>query len=326
ARLCHSGRPAPAARACASAIETARIAFAPRRPLLAVPSSALRCMSMSRCRAGMPTTEAAISPLTAATACVTPLPSQRVLSPSRFSRASRSPVEAPEGTAARPQAPVSRRSSASTVGLPRESRICRAWMACIFTRASCLCSYVLSFTGAQSIDFGFERKCPLVERTDIRMIVCGDHDNAAFADRMASRVFSGVVANPGAARDEYVPVDDRIAQLRVTPHAHAGHQNAVVDLAEAVDAYVRPQHTARHRAARDDAAGRDDRVDGGAAPAWIAEDKLRGGRLWLVRAQGPLRIVQIELGVHMAQVHVGLVVRVERADVAPVLRAALVLV
>ena len=33
------------------------------------------------------------------------------------------PVEAPEGTAARPKLPSSRRTSTSTVGLPRESRI-----------------------------------------------------------------------------------------------------------------------------------------------------------------------------------------------------------
>ena len=36
------------------------------------------------------------------------------------------PVEAPDGTAARPKAPDSRRTSAYRVGLPRESRISRA--------------------------------------------------------------------------------------------------------------------------------------------------------------------------------------------------------
>ena len=44
--------------------------------------------------------------------------------PSRSSTASNSPVEAPEGTAARPTAPDSSSTSTSTVGLPRESRIC----------------------------------------------------------------------------------------------------------------------------------------------------------------------------------------------------------
>src|SRR5690606_22252353 len=40
--------------------------------------------------------------------------------------ASRAPVEAPDGVAARPNPPPARRTSASMVGLPRESRISRA--------------------------------------------------------------------------------------------------------------------------------------------------------------------------------------------------------
>src|SRR5690348_15309056 len=59
-----------------------------------------------------------------ATAFETPLPIQRFLSPSRNSIASFSPVDAPDGTAARPFAPLSRMTSASTVGLPRESMTC----------------------------------------------------------------------------------------------------------------------------------------------------------------------------------------------------------
>src|ERR1700730_10633382 len=69
----------------------------------------------------------AISVLALVTALSTPLPRYLDLSPSRSSRASCSPVEAPEGTAARPSAPPSRITSASTVGLPRESMTWRAW-------------------------------------------------------------------------------------------------------------------------------------------------------------------------------------------------------
>src|SRR6185436_13809722 len=75
----------------------------------------------------MPFSPAAISPLTLATACETPFPAQ-ASPPSRSSTASNSPVEAPEGTAARPRAPDSSATSTSTVGLPRESRIWRAWI------------------------------------------------------------------------------------------------------------------------------------------------------------------------------------------------------
>jgi hypothetical protein len=46
--------------------------------------------------------------------------------PSRSSTASNSPVDAPDGTAARPAAPDFSTKSTSTVGLPRLSTICRA--------------------------------------------------------------------------------------------------------------------------------------------------------------------------------------------------------
>src|SRR6266513_3841273 len=75
--------------------------------------------------ASFPNSSGAISLLILATALETPFPIQRFLSPSRSSIASFSPVEAPDGTAARPHAPLSSVTSASTVGFPRESKICR---------------------------------------------------------------------------------------------------------------------------------------------------------------------------------------------------------
>ena len=60
-----------------------------------------------------------------ATAPRTPLPEKRS-SPSRRSKASWLPVDAPDGAMARPWAPESRTISTSTVGLPRESSTSRA--------------------------------------------------------------------------------------------------------------------------------------------------------------------------------------------------------
>src|SRR6185503_7543620 len=75
--------------------------------------------------ASKPCNAGAITSLTLRTAFNTPLPPYRFLSPSRSSTASCSPVEAPDGTAARPISPPARTTSASTVGLPRESSISR---------------------------------------------------------------------------------------------------------------------------------------------------------------------------------------------------------
>ncbi len=75
----------------------------------------------------MPRTFAAIVSLTLAIAFSTPLPPKRLGSPSRRSSASWMPVDAPDGTAAEPVAPPSRVTVTVIVGLPRESRISRAW-------------------------------------------------------------------------------------------------------------------------------------------------------------------------------------------------------
>src|SRR5918998_1344380 len=79
----------------------------------------------------MPASAGAISFPTFSTARSTPLPRYAPASPSRSSTASNCPVEAPDGTAARPTAPDSSRTSTSTVGFPRESRIWRAPTAAI---------------------------------------------------------------------------------------------------------------------------------------------------------------------------------------------------
>ena len=87
-------------------------------------SARRRCPAWSA--ASAPIRFGAITSITLATAFRTPLPPKRALSPSRSSTASLAPVEAPDGTAARPTDPSASTTSTSTVGLPRESRISRA--------------------------------------------------------------------------------------------------------------------------------------------------------------------------------------------------------
>ena len=117
----NSETPSSAATAFAAASETPRIAFAPSRPLFGVPSSSTSVRSSPAwSRASAPASAAAISPFAFATARSTPFPPHSG-PPSRSSTASWTPVEAPDGTIARPTAPDSSRTSASTVGFPRES-------------------------------------------------------------------------------------------------------------------------------------------------------------------------------------------------------------
>ena len=114
------------ATACAAASETASVAFAPRRDLLGVPSRSIRRRSSAVwSSAAMPRNALAISPSTLATARCTSRP-PNAAPPSRSSIASRVPFDAPAGQIARPNAPSSSVTSASTVGRPRLSQTRRA--------------------------------------------------------------------------------------------------------------------------------------------------------------------------------------------------------
>ncbi len=85
------------------------MALAPSLPLFGVPSSSIITRSIPAWSVtDMPVISFAMTSLTFSTARCTPLPRYRSASASRSSTASRVPVDAPEGTAARPTSPSSR--------------------------------------------------------------------------------------------------------------------------------------------------------------------------------------------------------------------------
>jgi hypothetical protein len=113
------------------------MAFAPRLALFDVSSISFIRLSMAVWSVGsMPRILGAILSFTLATAPRTPLPMYR--SPwSRSSTASYAPVDAPLGTDARCSWPPDMMST-STVGLPRESKIWRAFTESMV--AICVCT------------------------------------------------------------------------------------------------------------------------------------------------------------------------------------------
>lgn len=127
------GSPLASAPALAVANETARIAFAPIFYLhqphsFQVPStSSTIFLSIQVCLVtSNPFKAGERISFTLETALRQPLPRKRFASLSRSSSASYTPVEAPDGTAALKSLPSLVITSASTVGLPRESMISRA--------------------------------------------------------------------------------------------------------------------------------------------------------------------------------------------------------
>src|SRR5689334_10454232 len=128
--------------------------------------------------AATPSSRGPSTSFTLRTASTTPLPTYRRASPSRSSTASCSPVEAPLGTAARPCAPLDRVTSVSTVGLPRLSRISRAWTSMIV-----LMNARVRETGQPSRGAGPASTRCGSGRGSVEVVVAGERDIHTFQAR-----------------------------------------------------------------------------------------------------------------------------------------------
>jgi hypothetical protein len=120
------------------------MAFAPNFDLFSVPSNSIIISSrLIWSKTLFPINASRKTVFTFSQAFNTPFPTKRFLSPSRNSTASCIPVEAPEGTAARPIIFLEVNTSTSTVGFPLESNISLDLTSIIFDIA-----YILALKNA----------------------------------------------------------------------------------------------------------------------------------------------------------------------------------
>src|SRR5256885_6674911 len=153
-----------------------------------------------------------------------------------------------------------------------------------------------------------------------------DDDDAGVGDVVAALIGFEVVTDFGAFGEADVAINDGAANARVAADADVIVQDGITDFAEAVDAHVVADNGFRNAAAGNDGTCRNDGVHTNAHAVGIAEDEFCGRILVLPGAERPGTIVQIEDRRNADEVHVGFVVGVERADVAPVLRSVAVFV
>src|SRR5262249_34630053 len=165
---------------------------------------------------------------------------------------------------------------------------------------------------------------PVAAGEGVGQLGLADDDDAVVGDdEAAAAVLVEVVADARVGRDLDVLVDDGPADAAVSADVHAVEQDRVLDHGEAVDAHVGRQDALADVSAAEDAALADHAVvrlaaaDVAAVPLFV-EDELRRRQLRLVGADRPLAVVQVQHRVDADQVHVGLVVGLQGADVAPV--------
>src|SRR3954449_6856470 len=103
--------------------------------------------------------------------------------------------------------------------------------------------YRLSVPSAR-IELRLDAKRVRIDGPDKRLVIFRHDDDAAIGDGVASAILVDVVADLRAARNEYVAIHDHAPQLCVPSDAHARHQDAFLDAAEAMDADVGAEHAA----------------------------------------------------------------------------------
>src|SRR5690606_529726 len=106
-------------------------------------------------------------------------------------------------------------------------------------------------------------------------------------------------------------VDDRALDHAPGADAYVGKDHRTLDIAALLDAHVREQQRLIHVRTGDDAAARDDGVHGHAAATFLIEHELRGRILPLISPDGPLLVVDVELGIDVHELHVRVVERID---------------
>src|SRR6266567_1861491 len=251
---------------------TPRMALAPRRPLLGVPSRSISVRSRPPWSSTLwPSTAAAISPSTLAIALSTPLPPNRSWSPSRSSTASWAPVLAPEGTIAVPES-ASVSTVTARVGLPRESRTSSALTASIWTTTRIL------------VDSG--ARCSMTPQNPVRGRAAAPSPPPRFRTAGASRALPALAkGTAGASRALLRPATAAGQELL------GGGAEAVVEQPGGVGEEDVGVHHHRHQVAA--VAGRRDHD---AATGIVGEAGLEPGRSGirpehLVEVVGRVRVV-----------------------------------
>src|SRR5712691_1585824 len=145
-----------------------------------------------------------------------------------------------------------------------------------------------------------------------------DDDDTGIGDMEAALVGFEVVADLGALGKADVAVDDGAADARVTADVHVVVDDGIQDIAVTVDADVVADDGFLNAAAGDDGASGDDGIESDAHALGIGKDKLGWRILVLPGTERPVLVIKIEDWRDADEVHVGFVIGVESADVAPV--------
>src|SRR6266550_3910676 len=145
-----------------------------------------------------------------------------------------------------------------------------------------------------------------------------DDDDTGIGDVEAALVGFQVEADLGALGKADVAVDDGATDARVAADVHVVVDDGIQDIAVTVDTDVVADDGFLNAAAGDDGTSGDDGIESDPHALGIGKDKLGWRILVLPGTERPVLVIKIEHRRDADEVHVGFVVGVEGADVAPV--------
>jgi hypothetical protein len=157
-------------------------------------------------------------------------------------------------------------------------------------------------------------------------LLADDDDDAGRSDMETAAVGFQVVTNLGVLGKADVAVDDGAADFRVAANIDVIVDDGLADFAVAVDADVVADQAIPNPTAGKNGTTGDDGVEGNAHTVLVGKNEFRGGILMLPGAQGPVFVVEVEDRGNADKVHVGFVVGIDSADIAPVEGFATVLI
>src|SRR5271166_3383305 len=149
-------------------------------------------------------------------------------------------------------------------------------------------------------------------------LLANDDDDAGGSDMEAAAVGFEVVANFGFFGEADVAVDYGAANAGMAADVDVIIKDGIGDFAIAIDADIVTDDAILDAAPGEDGAAGNDGVDGNALAVGIGKDEFRGGILVLPAAERPMLVVEVEDWGNADEVHIGFIVGVEGADVAPI--------
>src|SRR5580700_652870 len=145
-----------------------------------------------------------------------------------------------------------------------------------------------------------------------------DHHYAIIGYGVAGAVGFGVVADYGAFWQAYMAIDNCAANTAAAPDIHVIEDDAGIEFAVAIYPHVEAEDRMHNAAARNDGARANNGIERDAHSRGIGENKFRRRILLLPRVQRPALVIEVENRRDRNQIHVGLVIGLDGADIAPI--------